>query len=82
MLQEIHSATELEAVYTSTAPVFLMKHSAACGTSFHAFSEVQSFAEANPDVTVAYVTIQDHRDLSNAIADHLKIIHKSIKIFF
>lgn len=81
MLQEIHSAEELESLYTQEEALFLMKHSSACGTSHYAFTEVKAFADGNPDMTVAYVVIQEHRDLSNAIADRLSIIHKSPQIF-
>ena len=60
-------------------PVVLFKHSYTCGISAEALDELRAHideARAN-GVHYAMVTVQTHRDLSNAIAQRLGIRHET-----
>jgi bacillithiol system protein YtxJ len=60
-------------------PVLVLKHSRTCGTSAQALDELLAYLdEREPaDVRFALVTVQTHRDVSNAIAQRLGIRHET-----
>lgn len=60
--------------------VFLMKHSNICGTSFVALEEFKQFYESHKDVACYLLTIQEQRDISNAIAKDTDVEHKSPQV--
>lgn len=59
-----------------TEPVVLFKHSNSCGTSAYVF-EIMS--EVSGDVHL--VTVQERRDVSNAIADRTGVRHQTPQAF-
>lgn len=64
----------------STArPVLLFKHSYACGTSAEALDQlIEHLDEARrADTEYAVVTVQTHRDVSNAVSARLGIRHET-----
>ncbi len=77
----ITSEADLNTFIQQDKPVWLFKHSNACGTSTYAMSEYESYLSAHPDDTAAVIVIQEHRDLSNLTADLLHIVHKSPQLF-
>src|SRR5258705_4567233 len=60
-------------------PLLLFKHSHTCGISFEALDELVShMAERRQDdVHYAMLTVQDHRELSNAVAARLGVRHET-----
>lgn len=62
-----------------TRPVLLFKHSYTCGISAEAFDELCAHIGEQPASAVNYamVTVQTHRDVSNAIAEHLGVRHET-----
>lgn len=70
--------TDLENLFESSfvRPVILFKHSNSCGISAHVF-EMTSEIDADIDLIV----IQDHRDLSNSVAERTGYVHQSPQAF-
>ena len=70
--------TDLENLFESSfvRPVILFKHSNSCGISAHVF-EMTSEMDADIDLIV----IQDHRDLSNSVAERTGYVHQSPQAF-
>jgi bacillithiol system protein YtxJ len=60
-------------------PVLLFKHSYACGTSAEALDEliVHLDEERRHDTDYAVVTVQTHREISNAVAARLGVRHET-----
>ena len=60
-------------------PVLLFKHSESCGTSFEALDElVTHMAERTRSAAhYAMLTVQDHRELSQAVATRLGVRHET-----
>src|ERR1041384_6808433 len=60
-------------------PVLLFKHSYACGTSAEAPDELIAHLdeERRHDTEYAVVTVQTHRDISNAVAARLGVRHET-----
>jgi bacillithiol system protein YtxJ len=57
-------------------PLLLFKHSYACGTSAEALDELLDHLNGDSlDARYAMVTVQTHRDVSNAVASRLGIRH-------
>ena len=57
-------------------PLLLFKHSHACGTSAEALDELVDHLNADTLVArYAMVTVQTHRDISNAVAARLGVRH-------
>ena len=77
----IENADALKAHIAKSNPVWLFKHSDACGTSFYAIGEFKQYLEQHPDDDAAIIVIQSHRELSNMTADLLSVIHKSPQLF-
>jgi bacillithiol system protein YtxJ len=63
---------------TSDRPLLLFKHSLTCGSSAEALDElVDHLNEDQLDVRYAIVTVQSHRELSNAVSARLGIRHET-----
>ena len=59
-------------------PVLLFKHSYTCGISAEALDElIVHLNEDNPSVRYAMVTVQTHREVSNAVSTRLGIRHET-----
>ena len=79
----LRGLAELEQVITDShqKPVLLFKHSYTCGISAEAFDELKAHLDglgAGPlPVRYAMVTVQTHREVSNAIAAKLGVRHET-----
>ena len=63
---------------TDERPLLLFKHSFTCGVSAEALDELVSHLnEREPDASYAMVTVQTHREVSNAVAKKLGVRHES-----
>jgi monothiol bacilliredoxin len=63
---------------SSDRPLLLFKHSLTCGTSAEALDElVDHLNEDKLDARYAIVTVQSHRELSNAVSSRLGIRHET-----
>jgi bacillithiol system protein YtxJ len=63
---------------SSDRPVLLFKHSYTCGVSAEALDELlDHLNEREHDLPVAMVTVQTHREVSNAVAKRLGIRHET-----
>lgn len=64
-------------------PLLLFKHSHACGTSAEALDELIEHLNSRPEgaaTSYAMVTVQTHRDVSNAVATRLGVRHHTPQI--
>lgn len=61
---------------SKSAPVIVFKHSSICPTSSYAKREMDAFIDSSK-ITAYLVVVQNQRQLSNEIADHLSIKHES-----
>lgn len=79
-LTPISGIDELEHMLAESRmrPVLLFKHSYTCGVSAEALDEVRAHIEEHTSgVRYAMVTVQTHRDVSNAIAARLGVRHET-----
>ncbi len=79
-LTEIGGIEEFDRLLAASGerPLLLFKYSATCGTSAQALDELFAHLNEHPaDVTYAIVTVQTHRDVSNAIAHTLGVRHET-----
>jgi bacillithiol system protein YtxJ len=79
-LTPIHGLDELDQalVESRQRPLLLFKHSYSCGVSAEALDELLThLAVKRDDARYAMVTVQTHRDVSNAIAARLGIRHET-----
>lgn len=61
---------------SSRRPLILFKHSRSCGASAEALDELVDHLNGESlDARYAMVTVQTHRDVSNAVADRLGVRH-------
>jgi bacillithiol system protein YtxJ len=75
--QQIGDLNQLLA-QTSDRPLLLFKHSLTCGTSAEALDELLDHIHQDKlDANYAIVTVQSHRELSNAVAARLGIRHET-----
>ena len=84
-LTAVQRIEELDTLLTQsgTRPLLLFKHSYSCGISAEALDELvghldQAGGTSKPDGPVyAMVTVQTHRDISNAVAAKLGVRHET-----
>jgi bacillithiol system protein YtxJ len=82
-LTSLRGLAELEQAITDShlKPVLLFKHSYTCGISAEALDELRAHldgeAAAANGVRYAMVTVQTHRDVSNAITTKLGVRHET-----
>jgi bacillithiol system protein YtxJ len=74
----VTSEQELDEVFNASKdhPVALLKHSNSCGISAHVFHDLQ-----DSDIDLKVIVIQDHRDLSNNVAERIGHRHQSPQAF-
>jgi bacillithiol system protein YtxJ len=79
-LTALQGLDELDRVLAASdeRPLLLFKHSYTCGVSAEALDELVSHLNGKPaDVAYAMVTVQTHRDVSNAVAKKLGVRHET-----
>jgi bacillithiol system protein YtxJ len=79
-LTPLHEVEDLDRalVESQHRPVLLFKHSYSCGVSAEALDELLAhLGDAPGDAHYAMVTVQTHRDVSNAIAARLGVRHET-----
>jgi bacillithiol system protein YtxJ len=79
-LKPLRTLDDLEETIAAshTQPVLLFKHSHTCGVSAEAYDELLAHVERAPrGVRYALVTVQTHRDVSNAVAAKLGVRHET-----
>jgi bacillithiol system protein YtxJ len=79
-LTAVQELDELDRLLASTdeRPLLLFKHSYTCGVSAEALDELVAHLNDRPeDVQYAMVTVQTHRDVSNAVAKQLGVRHET-----
>lgn len=80
-LKALRQLSDLDQLLDDSAhrPVLLFKHSYACGTSAEALDELIAHLDEQRrhDTDYAVVTVQTHRDISNAVSARLGIRHET-----
>ena len=79
-LANLQRLDELEQLieHSQAQPVLLFKHSYTCGVSAEALDELLThLTEDNAEVRYAMVTVQTHRDISNAVSSRLGVRHET-----
>lgn len=79
-LTNLHQLEELDQLLAESRlrPLLLFKHSYSCGISLEALDEiVDHLNQETVDARYAMVTVQTHRELSNAVASKLGVRHQT-----
>jgi bacillithiol system protein YtxJ len=80
-LTSLQRIDELEQLLTESGaqPLLLFKHSYSCGISAEALDELVEYLNSDRPGSVRYamVTVQTHRDVSNAVAAKLGVRHET-----
>lgn len=79
-LTPLEGLDELDRLITASGnrPLLLFKHSYTCGISAEALDELMAHLSGAPaNVDYAMVTVQTHRDVSNAVTKKLGIRHET-----
>jgi bacillithiol system protein YtxJ len=79
-LTAITGIDQLERVIAESQhrPLLLFKHSYTCGVSAEALDELVTHLNDSPaDARYAFVTVQIHRDVSNAVSSRLGVRHET-----
>ena len=79
-LKTLHGLDELDRLIAASEqrPLLLFKHSFTCGVSAEALDELVAHLNDQPaDVHYAMVTVQTHREVSNAVARKLGVRHET-----
>src|SRR5687768_643906 len=80
-LKALRYMTDLDQLLEDSAgrPVLLFKHSYSCGTSAEALDELIAHLDEQHrhDTGYAVVTVQTHRDISNAVSARLGVRHET-----
>lgn len=87
-LTQLHHIEQLDRLLseTHTRPLLLFKHSFTCGVSAEALDELiehlneDIVAAGMPDPHYAIVTVQTHREVSNAVSTRLGIRHETPQV--
>jgi bacillithiol system protein YtxJ len=77
-LTHLRHPDELDSLLAESGrrPLLLFKHSYSCGVSLEALDElVEHLNESSLDARYAMVTVQTHRDVSNAVSARLGVRH-------
>lgn len=80
---EITTEEELLSLIENNAQenLFIFKHSNRCAVSTMAFSDYETFDSQHPEASCAFITIQEHREISNKLEEITGITHQSPQVF-
>jgi bacillithiol system protein YtxJ len=79
-LTRLEAVDDLDRLLAATEdqPLLLFKHSYTCGVSAEALDELVAHLNDRPaEARYAMVTVQTHRDVSNAVAKRLGVRHET-----
>ena len=80
-MKALHGIDELDRALAASGdrPLLLFKHSFTCGASAEALDELITHLNERPtrDASYAMVTVQTHREVSNAVARQLGVRHET-----
>lgn len=71
---------DLNAMINEHSRFLLYKNSTTCPVSTEAFEEVRTYSEDDEALPVAYLHVQEARELSNFAAEHFEVQHKSPQV--
>jgi monothiol bacilliredoxin len=80
-MRELTSLADLREALGGSAPLFILQHSPHCHYCLIAHQLMDDVAAAHPEVSVVWVNVLDHRDLSDTIAELTLIKHESPQLF-
>jgi len=82
MISDLETISEFDRVLeiSNQRPVFILKHSTACGTSANMWRLFQDMAKEVPDVEFRRVLVRENKTVSNEIAKRLGIAHESPQV--
>lgn len=78
-MKKLRSLADLDEALTHDTFV-LLKHSVTCSISAQGYNQVAQFEKKHKDIPIFVVMIQEHRDVSNAIAEKTGVTHESPQI--
>ncbi|QQD86032.1 bacillithiol system redox-active protein YtxJ [Jeotgalicoccus sp. ATCC 8456] len=81
MLTKITNIDAFQNLLNDKHEFYFLKHSNTCPISSSAFDEFQKF-HYERDMDGHYLVVQDHRELSNYIAETFEIKHESPQAFY
>lgn len=81
MLTKITNIDAFQNLIKNKPEFYFLKHSNTCPISSSAFEEFQKF-HYERDIDGYYLIVQDHRELSNYIAETYDVIHQSPQAFY
>jgi bacillithiol system protein YtxJ len=87
-LTQLHNLEQLDQLLSEshTRPLLLFKHSFTCGVSAEALDELivhldeDILAAGMPEPQYAIVTVQSHREISNAVSTRLGVRHETPQV--
>lgn len=79
MLSDLETVEDFDKALqdSESKPVFILKHSTACGTSANMWNLFQDLSGEMPDVEFRRVLVREHKPVSNEVAQRLGIKHES-----
>jgi bacillithiol system protein YtxJ len=78
--QTLESPARADTLIDSDQPTWIFKESNTCPISKNAFEGVRGYMLDHPDETVGHVVVQEHRQVSDHIAERLGIKHHTPQI--
>ena len=78
--QTLESTDQADALIDSDQPTWIFKDSNTCPISANAREGVKGYTLDHPDDTVGHLVVQDHRDVSDHIAERLGVKHQTPQI--
>jgi len=79
-MQELSSTDQADALIDSDQPVWIFKDSSTCPISKSARDGVTGYSQDHPDEPIGQVVVQNHRGVSNHIAERLDVKHQTPQI--
>ncbi len=82
-LQPLTDVAQIDTVLSESSqrPVVLFKHSPTCGISAHVYHNLMPLVrDEKLDANWFLISVRAHRDVSDAIADRLKVWHASPQV--
>jgi len=79
-MQTLRNPNEADALIDGGEPAWIFKDSSTCPISKSARDGVAGYATDHPDQPVGRVVVQNHREVSNHIADRLGVTHQTPQV--
>ena len=78
--EQLTDSSQVQALIDGDEPAWIFKHSTACPVSARAYQAFGRYVDEHEDDPAGVIVVQEHRDLSNEVAEQTGVRHQTPQV--